>query len=129
MKKPICLCEPPSGIDPGGIDPECPIHGDGELAEINKELQGLSWDPPLPGYTTRLAPVYLAEQIFFHVLLHGGEGNPFKAMSSKWFVDLVAPKIRELLTSPRVHTAEDIERIGKNATKNGPAITRNPQRF
>jgi len=30
----------------------------------------------------------------------------------------------------RVLTAEDIERIGKNATKNGPAVLRNgPQRY
>jgi hypothetical protein len=32
-------------------------------------------------------------------------------------------------TKPKVLTAEDIERIGENATKNGSAINRNPQRF
>lgn len=40
----------------------------------------------------------LAEQIFFHVLLHGGNGNPFHAISSRWFIELAAPKISELLT-------------------------------
>jgi hypothetical protein len=54
--------------------------------------------PNEPNYSTNLAPVYLAEQIFFHVLLNGGKGNPFHAISSKWFVDIAAPKIRELLT-------------------------------
>jgi hypothetical protein len=29
----------------------------------------------------------------------------------------------------RVLTADDIERIGNNAVKNGPTINRNPQRF
>lgn len=49
-------------------------------------------------YSTDLAPIYIAEQIFFHVLLHGGEGNPFHGIKSQWFAELAAPKIRELLT-------------------------------
>jgi hypothetical protein len=40
---------------------------------------------------------YIAEQIFFHVLMHGGKDNPFRSIASKWFVDQAAPRIRELL--------------------------------
>jgi hypothetical protein len=50
-------------------------------------------------YSTNLAPVYIAEQIFFHVLLKGGDGNPFRSIRNQWFVELAAPKIRELLTA------------------------------
>ena len=33
--------------------------------------------------------LYLSEQIFFHILIKGGDGNPFRAISSQWFVDLI----------------------------------------
>lgn len=73
-------------------------------AEAQRANTMVSEDAPAtPHYSTNLAPVYLAEQIFFHVLLRGGKGNPFHAMSNKWFVDLAAPKIRELLTAVQPH--------------------------
>ena len=50
-------------------------------------------EPDAPHYSTNLAPYYIAEQIFFHVLLRGGEGNPFRAISSQWFAQLAAVKI------------------------------------
>jgi hypothetical protein len=62
-----------------------------------KFVAGATLSSETPHYSTNLAPVYIAEQIFFHVLLHGGEGNPFHKIANKWFIDLAAPKIRALL--------------------------------
>lgn len=65
---------------------------------------------PPPNYSTNLAPIYIAEQIFFHVLLKGGKGNPFTQIRSQWFSELAAAKIRELLTpsvSPLPDTTGD----------------------
>ena len=59
---------------------------------------------PTPNYSTNLAPIYIAEQIFFYVMLNGGIRNPLHAISSKWFSELAAVKIRELLMPEPVDT-------------------------
>jgi hypothetical protein len=70
------------------------------------EAVGEGVDALRDSYSTTLAPVYLAEQIFFHVLMHGGEGNPFIGINNRWFVEVAAPKIHELLTTPYQVEAE-----------------------
>jgi hypothetical protein len=69
------------------------VWGARHMADTRQPVEGPT------NYSTNLAPVYIAEQIFFHVLMHGGEGNPFRSIANKWFIDLAAPKIRELLTA------------------------------
>src|SRR5271166_4499036 len=56
---------------------------DAEFREHGSQLPVSSNDPRPPQppdyqspYSTNLAPTYIAEQIFFRVLLRGGAGNP-----------------------------------------------------
>jgi hypothetical protein len=54
------------------------------------------------------APHWIAEQIFFHVLMKGGEGNPFRSIRHQWFVELAAPKISEIMRAPAPPNREPV---------------------
>lgn len=105
-----------------------PPPADRTMADAKHDLNKQGWVDhggtilavvPPSNYSTNLAPIYIAEQIFFHVLLKGGEGNPFRGISSKWFSELAAVKVRELLTSRAPADSGAAERAAKRIRQAG----------
>lgn len=53
--------------------------------------------PPAPPQEAEEKFRLMASRIFTHIVVKGGENNPFRSIREGWFVDMAAPKLQELL--------------------------------
>lgn len=108
MEEPLVFCVV---CDPSELCLECANKDRAILSRRDKlpEVDPNEPQPPSPPPEVDEQFRKMAERIFFHVLIKGGEGNPFRSIRYGWFVDLAAPKLAELLAKAKYSQASELD--------------------